>query len=134
LIVDDAAMHAAGFQPISIYRDAIALGYVLYRAHPSELLEPVALSQLHAARNAIFWAERAVELGLPPLEPLQKQLQSGLPLRIAYSGDRIALAECLIGLLSPVVVARTSFCTSLLPSSDRPFVLTLIKEKSKSDR
>ena len=68
---------------------------------------------------------------MPPLGRLQKQLQSGQPLRFAYSGDRIALAECLIGLLSPEVVKGTSFSTSLVPSSDRPFVLTLVKEKSR---
>jgi hypothetical protein len=64
---------------------------------------------------------------------LQKQLQSGHPLRFAYSGERIALAECLIGLLSPDVVRGTSFSTSLVPSSDRPYVLTLVKENSKED-
>jgi hypothetical protein len=134
LIVDDAVMRGAGFQPFSIYRDAIALGYLLYRPEPGELLEPVSLAQLHAARNAVFWANRAVELGLPPLGPLQKQLESGRPLQFAYSGDRMALAECLIGLLAPEVVTATSFSTSLLPSSDRPFVLTLINEVLKRDR
>ena len=131
LIVDDAVMRAVGFQPFSIYRDAIALGYFMYQLDPSEVLEPVKLSELHSFTNADFWAGKALELGLPPLEPLQKQLKSGHRLRFAYSGDRIALAECLIGLLSPEVVAGTSFATSLVPSSDRPFVLSLVKEKSR---
>jgi hypothetical protein len=131
LIVDTAVMQAVGFQPFSIYRDAIALGYLLYQADPSDVLEPVRLSQLHPAWDAAFWAHRAVELGLPPLEPLQQQLQSGHPLRFAFSGDRIALAECLIGSRSPEVVTGTSFSTSLVPSTDRPFVLTLVKETSK---
>jgi hypothetical protein len=133
LIVDDAAMQAVGFQPFSIYRDAIAMGYLLYQSDPSEALEAVRLSQLHPPWNAAFWADRAVELGLPPLEPLQKQLQSGHPVRFAYSGERIALAECLIGLLSPEVVRGTSFSTSLVPSSDRPYVLALVKEISNED-
>jgi len=128
LIVDDAIMQAVGFQPFSIYRDAIAMGHLLYQPDPSEVLEPVRLSQVHPSWNASFWADRAIELGLPPLEPLRNQLQSGQRLRFAYSGDRIALAECLIGLLSPEVVAGTSFATSLVPSSDRPFVLALVKE------
>jgi hypothetical protein len=131
LIVDDGALQAVGFQPFSIYRDAIAMGHLLYQPDPSEYLEPVRLSQLHSSRNAAFWADKAVELGLPPLEPLRKQLQSGHRLRFAYSGDRIVLAECLIGLLSPEVVIGTSFATSLVPSSDRPFVLTLVKETSR---
>jgi GTPase-associated protein 1, N-terminal domain type 2 len=131
LIVDDAAMQAVGFQPFSIYRDAVAMGYLMYQPDPSEVLEPVRLSQLHPSGNAAFWADKAFELGLPPLEPLRKQLQSGHRLRFAYSGDRIALAECLIGLLSPEVVTGTSFATSLVPSSDRPFALTLVKDTSK---
>jgi GTPase-associated protein 1, N-terminal domain type 2 len=131
LIVDDAVMQAVGFQPFSIYRDAIAMGYILYQPDPSEILEPVRLSQLHPSGNATFWADKALELGLPPLEPLQKQLQSGRRLRFPYSGDRIALAECLIGLLSPEVVTGISFATSLVPSSDRPFALALVKESSR---
>jgi GTPase-associated protein 1, N-terminal domain type 2 len=131
LIVDDAVMQAVGFQPFSIYRDAIAMGYLLYQPEPSEVLEPVRLSHLHPSANAEFWAGKAHELGLPPLEPLRKQLQSGHRLRFAYSGDRIALAECLVGLLSPEIVTATSFATSLVPSSDRPFVLSLVKEKSR---
>ena len=131
LIVDDAVMQAVGFQPFSLYRDAIALGYLLYQPDPSKVLEPVTLSQLHPTRDTAFWADRTVELGFPPLGPMEKQLQSGHPVRFAYSGDRIALAECLIGLLPPEVVASTSFSTSLVPSSDRPFVLTLVKEFSR---
>ncbi len=131
LIVDDAVMQAVGFQPFAIYRDAIAMGYVFYQSDPSEVLEPVRLSQLHLSGDADFWTDRAHALGLPPLEPLRKQLQSGHRLWFAYSGDRIALAECLMGLLSPEIVKATSFATSLVPSSDRPFVLSLIKEKSR---
>jgi hypothetical protein len=131
LIVDETVLQAVGFQPLLIYRDASALGCLLYQPDPSETLQPVPLSLLHLARDAAFWTERAVALGLPPLGPLQQQLQSGRPLHFAYSGDRILLAECLIGLLSPEAVKRTSFSTSLVPSSDRPFVLSLVKEKPK---
>jgi hypothetical protein len=131
LIVNDAVMQAVGYQPFAVYRDAIAMGYLLYQADPREVLEPVRLSQLHPSSNADFWAEKARGLGLPPLEPLQEQLESGHPVRFAYSGDRIVLAECLIGLLSPEAAIGTSFATSLVPSSDRPFALSLIKEKSR---
>src|SRR5262245_2516480 len=31
LIVDDAGLQAVGFQPFSLYRDAMALGYLLYQ-------------------------------------------------------------------------------------------------------
>jgi hypothetical protein len=62
---------------------------------------------------------------------LQRQLRSGEPLQFGYSGNRIDLAECLIGLLPGELAINTSFSTSLVPSSDRPFVLTLVKEISK---
>ena len=127
-------MKAVRFQPFFIYRDASALGHLLYQAHPTELIEPAALSQLHPTWDAGFWADRAVALGLPPLRPLQQQLRSGRPLRFAFSGDRIALAECLLGQLPPEIAKATSFSTSLVPSSDRPFMLTLVNETSKSNR
>jgi hypothetical protein len=129
LIVDNSTLQSVGFHPISIYRDAIALGYLLYQPDPGDVLEPVVLSRLHRARDAAAWADRAVELGLPPLGPLKGQLQSGRPQQLGYSGDRIALAECVLGLLSPEVVASTSFSTSLVPSSDRPFILTLVGQR-----
>lgn len=131
LIVDDATLQAVRFQPFLIYRDAAALGYLTYHPDPGEILEPVTLSQLHPLRNAAYWADQAARRRLPPLASVHKQLQSTHPVRIAYSGDRIALAECWIGQLSPEVVRSTSFSTSLIPSSDRPFVLTLVQDKTK---
>lgn len=131
LIIDGPALQAAQFQPFFIYRDAAALGYFTYQPDPSEILEPVNLSQLHPLRNTAYWAEQAVKLHLPPLVSLQKHLPSGRPLRFAYPGNRIALAECLVGQLSPDVVRSTSFSTSLVPSSDRPFVLTLVQDNVK---
>jgi hypothetical protein len=56
---------------------------------------------------------------------------SGHPLRFAYSGDRAALAECLIGMFAPEAVRRTTFSTSFVPSSVRPFLLALVNETSK---
>jgi hypothetical protein len=94
------------------------------------VLEPVALCRLHPARDREGWVHRAAELGFPSLGPLCQQVQRGHPLRLAYSGDRIGLAECLTGMLPREVIVRTSFSTSLVPSSDRPFVLTLVSEAS----
>jgi GTPase-associated protein 1, N-terminal domain type 2 len=131
LIVDDEALQAVRFQPFLIYRDAAALGYFTYEPNPGETLEPVALSQLHPPRNAAYWADQAVRLRLPPLASVHQQLQATRPVRFAYSGDRIALAECWITQLAPEVVRSTSFSTSLIPSSDRPFVLTLVQGKTK---
>jgi len=131
LIVDEEALRAVGFQPFFIYRDAIARGYLLYQPDPSEVLEPVRLSQLHPNRNSASWADRVIELGLPSPARVQERLKSGHSFRFAYAGDRIALAECLIDQLSPEAVPNTSFSTSLVPSSDRPFLLTLVNEISK---
>ena len=131
LIVDEATLQAAQFQPFLIYRDAAALGYFIFHHDPGESLQPVNLSHLYSPRNATYWASQAEKLRLPSLLPLQKQLQAKRPIRFPYSGDRIALAECLIGQLSPEAVRSTSFSTSLVPSSDRPFILTLVPEKSR---
>jgi hypothetical protein len=126
LVVDESVLQAVGFQPFALYRDAMAMGYLLYQSDPGEKLEPVLLSRLHPGRDARFWADRAVELALPALGPLRDQLESGSPLRFAYPGDRIALAECLFGILLPESARHTSFSTSLVPSSARPFVLSLV--------
>jgi hypothetical protein len=126
LIVDDPALQAVGFQPLALYRHAMAMGYLLYQPDPVEVLEPVLLSRLHTRRDASFWTDRAIELALPALEPLRNHLESGSPLRFAYPGDRTALAECLIGILPPESVRLTSFSTSLAPSSARPFALSLV--------
>jgi hypothetical protein len=133
LILPDAALQAVGFQPFAIYRDAIALGHMLFRREPAEVLEPARLSQFHASREAAARSDHAAELGLPALRQLSERLQAGHPLRFAYVGDRIALAECLLGMLSPETVRNTSFSTSLVPSDDRPFLLTLVSEISKGE-
>lgn len=126
LIIDEAALRVVGFQPFAPYRDAMAMGYLLYQPDPGAVLEPVLLSRLHPRRDGGFWAERAVELALPALGALRNRLEAGTPVQFAYIGDRTALAECLIGILPPESVQRTSFSTSLVPSSARPFVLSLV--------
>jgi hypothetical protein len=126
LIVDEPALEAVGFQTFTLYRDAMAMGYLLYQPDPDDVLEPVRLSRIHTRRDPGYWEGRAVEMDLPPLGPLSRRLQEGPPLRFAYNGDRIALAECLIGVLSPDTARRISCSTSLIPSSMRPMDLTLV--------
>ncbi len=77
LIVNEPVLQAVAFQPFSLYRDAMAIGHFLYQPEPSEDLEPVPLSRLHPRRDASFWAERAVELDLPPLGLLCSRIRSG---------------------------------------------------------
>jgi hypothetical protein len=126
LIVEEPALEAVGFQPLALYRDAMAMGYLLYQPDPDEVLEPVRLPRIHARRDSGYWEGRAVEMELPPLAPLSHRLQEGHPLRFAYNGDRIALAECLIGVLPRDTARRISWSTSLIPSSMRPVDLTLV--------
>lgn len=131
LIIEDAVVQAPGFNPVTVYRAAAALGCFLYQSQPSEILEPAKLSELRPARDAAAWGERAVSLGLPPLDPLQRRLRSGRPHCFAYPGARVDLVECLLGSSSPREVAGASFSTSLVPSSERPFTLALVNETPK---
>ncbi len=126
LLVDATALESVGFHPFSIYRDAMALGCFLYQLNPDEVLEPVLLSHLHPQCDKGFWADRARKLGfLKPMSVVDRLL-SGQPTRVTYSGDRVALAECLISMLPSESVRNTSFATSLLPSAVQPFALSLI--------
>jgi hypothetical protein len=134
LILADADLQATGFQPIAIYRDAIALGHLLFQVDPPEVLEPVQLSQLHPTRDAAPEADGVTELGLSRLRHLKERLGSGHAVRFAHEGDRIALAEYLIGQLAPEAVRKISFSTSLVPSADRPFLLTLVNSVSRAGR
>jgi hypothetical protein len=126
LIVDDAALASVGFHPFAIYRDAMALGCLLYQLDPHEVLEPVFLSQLHPDRDVGSWADRARQLGLLQPGLIVDRLLSRKPTQVAFSGDRAALAECLIGMLPSQSMPLTSFATSLVPSAVRPFTLSLI--------
>jgi hypothetical protein len=126
LILEVAALRAAGNQPIAVYRDAMALGHLRYRPDPGEVLQPVELGGVHAAQDAATWANRARVLGLPGLDVLEAQLAAGEPVQLRHAGDRIALVECLLGLLSAEAMPETSFSTSLQPSVIRPYRLTLV--------
>jgi hypothetical protein len=126
LIFDAKALQAMGGQPIAVYRDALALGYLRFQAEPDLVLKPVELGTVHASQDLETWAARARVLGLPSLESLEAQLASGEPVQLRYPGDRIALAECLLGLLPVDMIPDASFSTSLRPSAVRPFRLALV--------
>jgi hypothetical protein len=126
LILDDHTLKAAGGQPFVVYHNALALGYLFYQASPAERLERVRLPRFCFRRDPEAWLARSVELGMPPLEPLRDRLLAGRPVRFSYSGDRAALAECLLGTLPPDSIRRISFATSLEPSTVRPYILSLV--------
>lgn len=126
LVLEDRALRAAGGQPFSLYRNALALGYLLYHPNPPTVLEPIRLPTFFIPRTSKEWLKLAFDLRLPNLEPLRDRLAAGKPVRVAYAGDRMVLAECLIGSLPEEAARRVSFATSLEPSSVRPYLLTLI--------
>jgi hypothetical protein len=126
LIVDANTLRKAGNHPLTLYRDALALGYFLHRAEPETVLKRVPLSALHPRLDAAGWADRARALDLPDLEPTMAQLLAGRSVTLRHPGDRIALAECLLGQLPGEVLTSLSFATSLQPSSVRPFRLLLV--------
>jgi hypothetical protein len=125
LIFDSSALKRAG-QPIALYRDALALGRFHYQPEPPSTLKPVELSLLHRRLSESAWADRAIELGLPPLDRLQEQVATGQSVTFAHDGDRVALVECLLGMLPPELIPSISFATSLQPSAVRPYRLLLV--------
>jgi hypothetical protein len=126
LVFDASVLRQAGVQPIALYRDAIALGYLYYQREPEPNLKPVELGILHTPLEAEECGARARSLGFDSAHQLSAQLAEGQQVRLRYSGDRIALAECLLGLLPQDRIAETSFSTSLQPSAVRPFQLVLV--------
>jgi hypothetical protein len=127
LIVDDKTLKRAGNQPFSLFRDAMALGYLRYRAEPETALQPAQLGSTYRVKEPSDWFEDAAALGLSSLDALLDKLTSGPAVTLAYAGDRMLLAECLIGLLSSESRPQISFATSLRPSMVRPFQLVLIE-------
>ena len=126
LVVDAASLLQASYRPFAVYRDALALGHFHYRAEPESVLRPVGLSSLYPRREGDATAAHLRELGLPAVETIISQLDAGQPVVFGYAGDRISLAEYLIGRLSADTVMRVSFATSLLPSAVRPYRLNLV--------
>lgn len=126
LIVDEGVLGRAGNHPLTVYRDALALGYLHYRPDPDAMLRPVPLSSTYPERGPAFWDERAVALGIASPGASVQRLISGQHLELAYAGDRMLLAECLVGLVPPEARPRISFATSLRPSLVRPYQMVLI--------
>jgi hypothetical protein len=126
LVVDAAGLRQAGYRPFAVYRDALALGHFHYRADPDHVLRPATLSTLYPRREGESTAALARELGLPAIETIVSQLEAGQPVVFAYPGDRLALAEFLIGRLAADTVMRMSFATNLHTSSVRPYRLNLV--------
>jgi GTPase-associated protein 1, N-terminal domain type 2 len=128
LVFDDKALQAVTGQLFAIYHNALALGHMFHQFEPPSILEPLQLPDFHVPRAPDDWLERAATLGFPPIEPLRDRMLAGRAVRFGFSGDRAALAECLIGALPLEAVRKVSFATSLQPSPVRPFLLSLVAE------
>lgn len=126
LILSENDFKTARVSAFEIYRDAMALGHLHYQSNPDPALPSVELSAIHRRRSPESWERRAEEWGLPPLQPMLNELRAGRTFHYAYSGDRIALAECLVGALDSRILPKISFSTSLKPSTMRPYRLCLV--------
>ncbi|AGA27684.1 GAP1-N2 domain-containing protein [Singulisphaera acidiphila] len=128
LIFDTGKLQQADHQPFAIYRDALALGYFHYRGEPPTILPAVELSVTYVHPAPSTWTERAQALGCTHADTVRRKLSSGEDVRLTYSGDRMVLAECLIGPLKAEVRSEVSFATSLQPSAVRPYRLVIVGE------
>ena len=126
LVVDERSLQAVSGQLFAIYHNALALGHLFHQFEPPPVLEQLQLPDFHLPRSPADWLARAGELGFPPLEPFRDRLLAGRAVRFGFSGDRAALAECLIGSLPLDAVRKISFATSLQPSPVRPFLLSMV--------
>ena len=122
---------AALYQPFRIYRDALSLGLLHYRANPPSVLPRVELSRFQFTEESFEDSGETLPRGVDPgaLDMLVSQLSAGQSVLFPHPGDRMALAEFIFGRLEPEAVLRTSLSTSLKPSSVRPFRLNLIARK-----
>jgi hypothetical protein len=59
---------------------------------------------------------------------LRDRLASGEAITVPYPGNRILLAEYLLGSLPDESASLVSFTTSLKPSAVRPYRLSLVNE------
>jgi hypothetical protein len=126
LLFELDTLKRVGFRPFLLYRDALALGHFVYRPEPPASLPRVRLCSYHPKRTTEAWSATARALGVPVFDSILTQLNAGQPVVLPFAGDRVALAESLVGELDPETLLATSFATSLQPSSVRPFTLHLV--------
>jgi hypothetical protein len=131
LVIDAEKLRQARHRIFAIYRDALALGYFHYQVAPEPVLQPVALSTLYPPSpddNDEAGDDTVPGLGPEAIQEVRDRLASGDDVKFPYPGDRIALAECLLGPLAPAEISELSFTTSLQPSAARPYRLVLVNQ------
>ncbi len=121
LIVERAHLQRSSFQPIALYRDALAQGHLRFRPDPGPTLEPVPLSEFYLPPEPPTPAD--AEDGRD-LKSLRHDLDAGRSLKLRCPGDRVAFIERLLAQLPPESRPEVSFTTGLKSSLVRPFRLT----------
>lgn len=125
ILFDSARLKHVGYRPFLIYHDAFSLGHLHYQLDPPSVLPRIKLSHFFPddpLQTDIV--EKLIDPGT--VEMLVSQLSAGQPIVFPFDGERIALANYLLGRLSHEVLMGLSFATSLVPSAVRPFRLNLV--------
>jgi GTPase-associated protein 1, N-terminal domain type 2 len=130
IVFDQTVLAGSHYQPFALYRDAAALGHLRYVAEPPSTLERVELSTVYRPRGVIQNAALTESFKLPSRDVIRARLTEGMPIRFRYGGDRVALAESIIGLLDADEVPLATFSTSLNYSSVRPYWLSIVDDAS----
>lgn len=126
LLLGAESLEPTGWNPLEILRDALALGRLNYQADPASALEKAELCDHLPCQDSDSWDRKCAAVDARVLDGIVAEVLAGRPVRCEYAGDRIALAECVIGRL-PIELRRTfSFSTSLAASTARPFKLVLL--------
>jgi hypothetical protein len=128
ILIDPSALQQSGTQPIALYRDAMALGIFRFRPDPPPTLDEAELGRCHpqigSDRSGVLLADLGpIDLDLAAL---RNRLESGDRVEVRFPGDRIRLAEVLLGSLRRGVAETISLSTSLRSSSARPFRICLL--------
>jgi hypothetical protein len=125
LIFSAEHLQLTGFQPIALYRHALALGLMLYQPEPNPTLPALTLAGVYRTREPEFWTERTRALGYHDHANIPARVSRSQSVRVTFAGNRIDLVECLLNLLPREVAERVSFSTSLEPSPSRPYQISL---------
>ena len=126
LVMSADVISQVGYQPFSVYRDALAQGIFFYKADPPAILPRVQLSRIHFRRQPEEWEWLVRNFGQVEFDSLLFQLGTTRSITLPCPGDRAQLAEALLCRIEPEKVLNVSFATNLQPSTTRPLNLQLV--------
>ena len=132
LVFDVETLAGSDYRPFAIYRDALALGYFHYHPDPETVLKPVRLSKVYPTPAERVDSELVKGFGRRLFDSLVVQVNAGQEVAVPYTGERLLLAEALVNSLPAESLIKTSFATSLVPSSVRPYRIHIIPPQANS--